>query len=295
MYLTGFSDEAAEGLEGQIDATMQLGWNAIESRAINGTNIHDLPDDAFDAACGQLAKRRVYINCFGSTIANWSSHIEDRFEPTLAAVERAITRMRRTGTRLIRIMSYARRDDGDQMAAERFRRLREITARFTDAGITPVHENCQNYGGMSWRHTLEMLDQVPGLKLVYDTGNPVTSKDYSAAGEGYQDPWEFYQAVRPHIAYVHIKDAVLAADGTVTYTFPGEGDARIVDILRDLKAQDYTGGLSIEPHMASVFHDPAAGRASQAQSTANYLAYGRRLMAMLDDIDYPWKPFVQDA
>jgi sugar phosphate isomerase/epimerase len=135
-----------------------------------------------------------------------------------------------------------------------------------------------------------MLDRVPGLKLVYDTGNPVTTKDYSRDGDARQDPWEFYQAVREHIAYVHVKDAV-SRDGAVTYTFPGEGEARIPDILRDLKARGYDGGLSIEPHMTSVFHDPGAGRASSAQSAANYKEYGRCLMTMLDDIGYAWEPF----
>ncbi len=292
MYLTGFADEAAEDLAGQIEATIRLGWNAIESRGIDGRNIHDLTDDAFETACELFAEQGVRINCFGSTIANWGNHIEDPFEPTLAAVERAIPRMQRLGTPLIRLMSYARRADGDdQMAAERFRRLREITSRFTDAGITPVHENCQNYGGMSWRHSLELIEQVPGLKLAYDTANPVATKDYSRDGAVNQDPWEFYQAVQPHIAYVHIKDAVVAADGAVRYTYPGEGDARIADILADLKDRGYDGGLSIEPHMASVFHDPDAGRASPAESAANYSEYGRRLMAMLDRIGYAWGPF----
>jgi hypothetical protein len=38
--------------------------------------------------------------------------------------------------------------------------VREVTGRFLEAGITPVHENCMNYGGMSWRHALELLDKV---------------------------------------------------------------------------------------------------------------------------------------
>ena len=39
MYLTGFADEAAKDLAGQIRATKQLGWRYIESRAIDGTNV----------------------------------------------------------------------------------------------------------------------------------------------------------------------------------------------------------------------------------------------------------------
>ena len=220
MYLTGFADEAAQDLAGQIRATRALGWNAIESRGIDGTNIHDLPEDAFERACGQLDEAGVHINCFGSAIANWGKKVDDPFDITLAEIDRAIPRMQRLGTKLIRIMSYARRDGDDQREAERFRRLGEVVQRFTDGGITPVHENCMNYGGMSWRHTLKMLDAVPGLKLVYDTGNPVITKDYSKGGTDYQDPWEFYSNVRPHIAYVHIKDVVMEGDRE-EYRYPG--------------------------------------------------------------------------
>ncbi|MFT6583607.1 MAG: sugar phosphate isomerase/epimerase [Alphaproteobacteria bacterium] len=141
MYLTGFADEASQDLATQIKATKELGWNAIESRSINGTNIHDLPEADFDRAYALLEASGVHINCFGSTIANWGKNIEDPFDITLAEIDRAIPRMQRLGAKLIRIMSYARRDDDDQMAADRFRRLREIVARFSDAGVTPVHEN----------------------------------------------------------------------------------------------------------------------------------------------------------
>ena len=41
MYLTGIADEASQDIE-QIRTTKELGWNAIESRFINGKNIHDI-------------------------------------------------------------------------------------------------------------------------------------------------------------------------------------------------------------------------------------------------------------
>ena len=42
MYLTGIADEASQDINEQISATKELGWNAIESRFINGKNIHDV-------------------------------------------------------------------------------------------------------------------------------------------------------------------------------------------------------------------------------------------------------------
>ena len=48
MYLTGIADEASQKIEEQIKATKELGWNAIESRFVNGKNIHDISEEEFD-------------------------------------------------------------------------------------------------------------------------------------------------------------------------------------------------------------------------------------------------------
>ena len=148
MYMTGFADEAAAGIDGQIKATLELGWKNIESRNIDGVNIHDLDDKAFDVVYGKLQNAGVSINCFGSAIANWAKQIDQPMEPDVQALNRAILRMGRLGTKLIRIMSYAVLPDRapeDQMKEERFRRLNIITKRLLDAGIQPVHENCMNF------------------------------------------------------------------------------------------------------------------------------------------------------
>ncbi|MCL1887794.1 MAG: sugar phosphate isomerase/epimerase, partial [Kiritimatiellaeota bacterium] len=173
MHLTGFADEAATSFAGQIKATLELGWRHIEARSIDGANIHDLDDAAFDRARGQLAESGVSINCFGTAIMNWGKDVRKvgDFERDLEQARRAIPRMQRLGVKLARVMSYAVIPGApawDQMAGERFRRMREICGMFLDAGILPVHENCMNYGGMGASFTLRMLDNVPGLKLVFD-------------------------------------------------------------------------------------------------------------------------------
>jgi sugar phosphate isomerase/epimerase len=288
MYLTGFADEASKGIAGQIKATRELGWSNIESRNIDGKNIHDLPDADFDRVAGELETAGVRINCFGSAIANWGKLITEPMDSSLAETRRAIPRMQRLGTKLIRIMSFAVLKDrapDDQMEAERFSRLRELHRIFTDAGITPVHENCMNYGGMGWTYTLRMLDAVPGLKLVFDTGNPVFTPDYAKPKPWpRQSAWEFYEHVRDHVAYVHIKDGTWdEATQKATFTHAGEGHGDVRRILTDLLSRGYDGGISIEPHLAVVFHEDK-GETSEAVKYRNYVEYGRRLERLLKDI-----------
>ena len=291
MYLTGFADEVSSNIEDQIRVTKELGWNAIEARSIGESNIHDISDADFENVCKALLDNGIHINCFGSAIANWSKKISDPFEISLQEVERTISRMQRLNVKLVRIMSYSRCTGSEQYAEERFRRLKVICDKFLEAGITPLHENCMNYGGMSWMHTLELIDNISGLRLVFDTGNPVISKDYSKTEDRKQDSLEFFKKIHEHVEHIHIKDVFLDGDKEC-FVFPGEGDAKIVDILKELKHMNYNGGISIEPHMASVFHDPDAGVASFEESYKIYIEYGKRLMGLLENIDYRPSPFV---
>lgn len=283
MILMGISDEAGALVEVQIKATRELGWNFLEARSVEvpgypKANIHDVESQAFDILERQVKESGVGVYCFGSTIGNWAKKITVSFEPTLEEVSRAIERMQRLGSRYVRVMSYAVEEGTEQHEEERFSRMREITRRFLDAGITPVHENCMNYGGMSPAHALRLLENVPGLRWVYDTGNPIFNNDRSKPEpQPKQDGWEFYQKVKPFIEHVHIKDAYWDTEkDEAVYTFPGEGQGYVKEILGDLKKSGYEKGVSIEPHIAVVFHDTSVSSSAE-QQYRSYVEYGERL------------------
>lgn len=286
MYMTGFADEAATGIDGQIKATLDLGWKNIESRAIDGTNIHDLDDKAFDVVYGKLQDAGVSINCFGSTIANWAKHVNQPMDADMQSLNRAIPRMRQLGTKMIRIMSYAvlpDRSPEDQMKEERFSRLRTITDLLLQNGIQPVHENCMNYGGMGWSYTLALIENVPNLKLVFDTGNPVFTDDRTKPIPfPKQSSWEFYNNVKEHVVYIHIKDGIWDGEKT-NYTYPGLGNGEVRKIIEDAIRSGYDGGISIEPHIGAVFHDASVKTPEDAKYMM-YVEYGKRMEKMIQDI-----------
>ncbi|MGZ8898974.1 MAG: sugar phosphate isomerase/epimerase family protein [Limisphaerales bacterium] len=294
-YFSGIGDEAANRIDDQIRAIKTLGWENLEARNVEVEgfpkgNIHDIPDAAFDLLEAKVRVAGIKINCFGSAIGNWGKKIDETFETSLAEARRAIPRMQRLGTKFVRIMSFAVRKEEDQMAPERFRRIREVTKMFLDAGIQPVHENCMNYGGMGWPFTLELLENVPGLKLVFDTANPVFNEDRSKPKPWpKQDPWEFYQNVKQHVVHVHVKDARWNhAKNDADYTMPGDGDGKVREILTDLIGSGYSGGISIEPHIAVVFHDSTV-KASDEDMFNTFVEYGRRLMLLTDSIEVELK------
>jgi sugar phosphate isomerase/epimerase len=284
MMLMGIGDEAGAGLESQLAATRELGWQFIEMRAVempghSKANFHDIPDAAFDLAVKQLETAGVQAYCFGSAVMNWAKTIETPFNFTLEEVKRCIPRMKRARAKIVRIMSFKPGDKELKTPPEVFRRVRDVTNMFLDAGLQPVHENCMNYGGMSWQHALELLEQCPGLQWVFDTANPVFNPDRSKAKPWpRQDVWEFWEHVREHVVHIHIKDATWnPAKKDADYNWPGEGQGMVREILRDARARGYNAGISIEPHMVSVFHDPQAKTSNEDGARQNFVEYGRRL------------------
>ncbi len=290
MELMGIGDEGANSIDGQIKAAQELGWKWIEMRGVevpgfDKANLHEIPDEAFDIVERKLKDAGVGVYAFGSTVMNWQKTVETPFDVTLAEVERAIPRMKRLNTKYIRVMSFKPGDEEDSIPQAVFDRVKEVTQRFLDEGLQPVHENCMNYGGMSWKHAEELIGNVPGLKWVFDTANPIFNADRMQEKPWpKQDPWEFWEHMREHSAHIHIKDATWnPAKNDADYNFPGEGQGRVRDILKDAFKHGYDAGISIEPHMVVVFHD-ADSAASDDAMFDNYVEYGRRLEKLIAEV-----------
>jgi sugar phosphate isomerase/epimerase len=283
MILTGFTDEATSDLAGQIKVTKELGWQYLSARTIGTKNIHDISEKEFEIVCDKLNSENIKVAEFGTLIGSWGKEIESDWEITLGEITRSIPRMQKLKVKYARIMSYAQKPWGEeQFEKERFKRLREITARFSDAGLQAVHENCMNWGGFSADHTLRLLENVPGLKLVFDTGNPVFQRDRSKpAPHPWQNSLEFYQKIKHAVVHIHIKDGIMHSEvGEPTYTFAGEGQANIHAILKDLKKENYKGFIAIEPHIGKVFHLKDQAKDSQ-ESYQLYLEYGQKFAGLL--------------
>ena len=131
----------------------------------------------------------------------------------------------------------------------------------------------------------QLLEKVPGLKWVFDTANPIFNSDRSQPKPWpRQDPWEFWQHMKAHTAHIHIKDCTWnAAKNDADYNFPGEGEGRVRDILKDAADSGYSAGVSIEPHMVVVFHDTGS-TATEEDTSKNFIEYGRRLEKLVAEI-----------
>jgi sugar phosphate isomerase/epimerase len=297
MFLTGFADEAGASVETQIAATKELGWKYIESRAIGQKNLASLTDAEFEDFAEKLDRAGLKVNCYGSAVANWSRdpRSDADFEASRKELLSALPRMAKLGVKMIRGMSFKvpadAVPDSPELEAVIFRKVRELVKLCEEAGVIYGHENCMNYGGMSYIHTLRLIESVksPNFRLIFDTGNPVfTFRRIGPAPWPLQSAWEFHKNVREFIDYVHIKDGVsnVGPDGKVqtTFTFAGDGCGHVRAIVRDLLATGYDGGFSMEPHLAVIFHEKDntnddAVKALRKKET--YVEYGRRFEKLL--------------
>jgi len=151
---------------------------------------------------------------------------------------------RHFGAPYVRIFSFFLRPDAGPAAHrdEVIDRMRALARVAEDADLILLHENEKGIYGDVPSRCLDIVRSVgsPHLRLAWDPANFVQV--------GIRPYTDGYAALRPHLEYVQIKDA-LAADGTVVTA--GHGDGEVPRTLRALRHDGFDGFFSLEPHLHS--------------------------------------------
>jgi sugar phosphate isomerase/epimerase len=244
IRLSAFADEIAADLGEQITVLRQEGIRHIDLRAAWGVNVLDLTDAQVTEARRLLSEAGIGVAAIGSPIGKVP--VDGDFDQHLTRFERALALTQNFETSYIRLFSfYPPAGNPDAKPStwrdEVLRRLRELTARAGAAGVTLVHENEKDIYGDTIDRCMDLLTTLndPRFVAAFDPANFIQCR---------QEPYPAgYEALRPWIEYVHVKDA--QADGTVTAA--GEGLADWPAILDRLRESGYDGFLSLEPHLAA--------------------------------------------
>jgi len=230
-----------------------------------------LPETACRELAGRINDAGLAVAGLGSPIANGAGKILEPFGQSLEELSVAVRNASIFGTKQIRIMSYPNEGlPDDQWHAEAVRRVTELGKLAADAGVVLLLENCSGWAASTPERFAAFFGEVnlDSVCAVYDTGNPASHFDRPAQIE------DWFNAAKPHIRHVHIKDHTGRAAGvTPSHCWPGEGVCRIPEILAALAASSYQGFLSIEPHLG--VHPDCANRFD------TYVEYGRRMEALL--------------
>ena len=262
IRLSAFADEISPDLDEQIAMLRSENIRYVELRGVWNTNVLDLTDEQVSTVKRALDAAGMGVSALGSPIGKVP--IDAPFDQHIHRFERAITVARAMEAPFIRIFSFYPPSTGAVDPAEYrdevLRRLRELTARARAAGLTLLHENEKDIYGDTIARCVDLLEGIDDARFraTFDPAN------FIQCG---QRPYpEGYEALRPWLDYVHVKDA--RDDGGVAAA--GEGAARWPELLRRLRDDGYDGFFSLEPHLAAAgrfqgFSGPALFRhASQA-------------------------------
>lgn len=264
--LCGIGDEAAPGLARQIAVHRELGLTGLELRGVDGKGVHELTDAEADAAAQAVAEAGLTVPAVATPLGGWAVTVAVSDESEVDILRRAARNAKRFGCRSLRIMSYP--NDGEPEArwrAEAIRKVRVLAGVAAELDVRLLHENCHGWAGASAERSLELLSEVDGLRLLFDTGNGVAY--------GYPSP-PFLRAVLPFVEHVHVKDGY-TEQGEAVFCWPGDGTAELTECLRLLRESGYCGWYSVEPHLAHIPHLGVSG--DPERMAEGYLGYVRRL------------------
>jgi len=250
IRLSAFADEISPDLDEQIAVLSSEKVHFLDLRSVWNTNVLDLSDQQVARIKETLDAQGIGVAAIGSPIGKVP--IDSSFDEHLHHFERAIAVAQALQTPYIRIFSFyppaaAKGDRNDSGAVnpaeyrdEVLRRLREMTARARAAGVILLHENEKDIYGDTITRCVDLLQACNDahFQAILDPAN------YIQCG---QTPYpDAYEAIRPWLRYVHVKDA--RSDGSVVPA--GEGVSHWPELLQRLRADGYDGFLSLEPHLA---------------------------------------------
>ena len=245
IRLSAFADEISPDLDEQIAVLSSENIHFMELRGAWNTNVLDFSDQQLKSIKEKLDAHGIGVSSIGSPIGKVA--IDSPFDEHLRRLERAIEVAHVMQTPYIRMFSFypPKESEAANPAAYRdevLKRLREMIARARAANIVLLHENEKDIYGDTIARCVDLFQNCgdQAFRSILDPAN------YIQCG---QTPYpDAYEATRPWLDYVHVKDA--DAEGKVTPA--GEGVARWPELLQRLRADGYDGFLSLEPHLANA-------------------------------------------
>ena len=236
FLISAFADEACDELDGQIKALKRNGFRCIEPRSMGGNVIKKTDEELFEIR-EKLDEAGITVPSLGSPIGKFN--ITEDFEIHMADFKRALRACEILGTKRMRIFSFfVAQDELAKYRDEVFRRMSILLEEADKAGVMLCHENESKIYGQNPAEVRDLLDNLPGLRGIFDAANYVRHK---------QDPIAGFEATADKLEYIHIKDAFFS-DRSMTPV--GEGDGQYKEILTRVdQMTDREIVLTLEPHL----------------------------------------------
>lgn len=229
IRLCAFSDEANPSLQGQIAAMKRNGIALTELRSIAGKNVKDLTADEAQRIRKTLDEAGIAVWSVGSPLGkvDITVDIEEYLQTVSHVCELAVI----LGAKYIRMFSFFGAYEQPEKVYEYLGRMVEVADGY---GVILCHENEKDIFGDTLERVELILQNVPGLRAVYDPAN------FLQVGERAECT---LTALHGKTEYFHIKD-VIAETGEIVPA--GHGDGMIGKLIGMVEGDTV---LTLEPHL----------------------------------------------
>jgi sugar phosphate isomerase/epimerase len=229
IKLSAFSDEACDGLPGQIQAMLENNIYMTELRAIDGINVKDMTEEMARDYARQLADAGISVSAIGSPLGKVS--IDTDMEAYEAVIRHVCRLANIFGTNRIRVFSFFEAYGARDRVIAAMQRMVDIAAEY---GLTMFHENEKDIYGDTADRVLDLHASVRGLKFIYDPAN------FLQIGESAK---RTLTEILPLCGHFHIKDYDTASGELVP---AGMGSGEIGAVIDSIEGDAV---LVLEPHL----------------------------------------------
>ena len=229
IRLCAFSDEAAKPLDGQIAAMKRNNIFLTELRSVNGVNVKKITIEEAKEHHKALKDNGISVWAIGSPLGKVDVNVD--MNEYLETVKHVCELANCFETDKIRMFSFHESLNDRSKVIENLNIMTECARSF---GVSLYHENEKGIYGDVTERVLDILDNVDGLKCVYDPAN------FLQCGESAD---KTLAAIHHRADYFHIKD-VIYETGEIVPAGHGNGKIdKLVEMINDDKV------LTLEPHL----------------------------------------------
>jgi len=253
MYkLSAFADEVSDDLDAQLRNLKSNGVQNIELRGVWGKNVLKLSAAEVREVKRKASESGVGFSAVGSPLGKFP--LSGDFSEQLDGLKRALEYAEILEARYIRMFSFhiPKGDDPSGHRAQVLDWLGRMVAEAEKTKIVLAHENEKGIYGDTGDRCADLFGSIKSKSLtgIFDFAN------FVQCGES---PYECWRKLRSHIAYFHVKDALLATGKVVP---AGRGNGDIEKILGEAFAAGFDNFLTLEPHLS--IEEASYGKTSPA-------------------------------
>ncbi len=237
FLLSIITDEISQDPDLALSLAAEFGFAGVELRSVWDTPVELLEDDRMQALATHIQERDLQVSAIASSFLkeHWGNDDRAKFHRLVKACHVF------NCTRIRGFSFWAHQDYTDQAFADY---LHTYDEQLEQEGLQLMLENDPSVNLNTGNALARFFSsyQLRNIGVLWDPGNDI----YTCGGKVTPFPDE-YNAVRPFVRHIHVKDAVYE-NGQAKGVALGDGWMDFAGQFRALIADGYTGWVTLEPH-----------------------------------------------